>query len=1049
MNPLWIIDFSSNEVFKKQIENLRSAIKLPGREWLKYSTYSGESSEDSINENDCVKKGQALFFEEYFQGFNRHDVQTSSGNEPTFLFDIHFIIDIRKHETHEALFKIINNLKHSKFVETPNKYFYLHLWLPDGLDLTDRVQESDTDFLNLLHNFQNQKLFFDHVLIYSSIESKEKKDDAFVQIFNGINLISVGSDSNSTKSIFNSQFTHIQQEKRFLLCEALSIYHEKDVFIEQQSYILGDILLKAFKDNNEKPFVDNEKVNDVVLNSKLEKILDPNLLNHEITSDFLSPDKPQNKINPSEISDRILVGFKQNDSKTKPLDKFIWNPSKLLNGFYLRFLFTIKKNLINEIQQAIQWKWEDFKKNIDEKARVEVAKTNKILDDKIFSIFDYQNPAKECSLQQALKINERIEQQSKDILGKFDSEKSIYRFKELSNDDNFAYFPMTDKFKNALETVNLTYAGLNSKEKQKEIVSHIETIVKNYPIVWWAQFTRVLLSVFCLVLVTGPIIGLFNSKTQSSFTDIKYIGIGAFLSLFPLILFWWKNRQRKQVLISMVNQYIAVTLEELNEKALIYNRSKVSEYLQMVCSYLEWVKNDKIKKRLIGGINLQKPKDFSFTSSESFQPLFTIPVDVEDVSNDSLRQKDNLTSIQPASFGSPKITLFDDLSQIATKVNCRSGNITLFDLIKDNDKKVDILQELMQHKVKVNNLYSDATIHAEPKLNILLLLDVSGSMRGQNFDKLKEVVLKLKVNHQDNLSWIAFSNEAKTDKESNDNIPELFGYTNLKSAFDKALEMDATSFDKVILVSDGLPTTSTGHFLSDFDRQKLCQDAFSINKPLDVIYIGNDDEGKTFMKALAEITGGRSYEQSIDSLDEKLAQSMKIKYDVVSADENKTFSELLQMGHTDGCNSAIKIFCINKLSQVSNNIEEYLEFNGASKEGMVNLLRAATMLPHSLNSSSEKPYLIYKFNDGASIENWITNHKNNSGLVTTLDFSTDTYYENINIFNSIVGIRPLGGLENLNTEDKLKEKINFSKNDAWDLLKDPENIKGEKIEINN
>jgi hypothetical protein len=62
-------------------------------------------------------------------------------------------------------------------------------------------------------------------------------------------------------------------------------------------------------------------------------------------------------------SDKLLGGIKPSDSKTKALDTFIWNPAKLLNGFYLGFLFTIKKNLINEIQQEIQWKWEDFKNN--------------------------------------------------------------------------------------------------------------------------------------------------------------------------------------------------------------------------------------------------------------------------------------------------------------------------------------------------------------------------------------------------------------------------------------------------------------------------------------------------------------------------------------------------------------------------------------------------------------------------------------------------------------------------------------------------------------
>jgi hypothetical protein len=827
----------------------------------------------------------------------------------------------------------------------------------------------------------------------------------------------------------------------------LGVYHERDVFIDQQAYILGDILIKAFREHTEKPFVNNEEVNEIVSNSNLDELLKPNQLNYAITSDYRAPDKPHNKIDLGKLTDKVLGGIKPSDSKTKALDSYIWNPAKLLNGFYLGFLFTIKKNLINEIQQEIQWKWEDFKKNVDEKSRAVVAETNKKLDNHIFSIFNHQNPVKECSLQQALKINERIETKSNDIFGKFEAEKASYQFKEISGDEHFAYFPMTDTYKNALETVNLTYAGLSSKDKQKEIVGHIETIVKNYPVVWWAQFTRVMLSVFCLILITGPIIGLFSGASQSSFTDYKYIGIGAILSLIPLILFWWQNRQRKQVLVSMVNQYIAVALEELNEKALNYNRAKVSECLQMVCSYLAWVKTDKIQKRLIGGLRIQKPKDFSFTPADSLQPLFTIPVLVEDLNDDTANPKNHVSKIESAAFGIPKEPLFKDFSQITTKVKCSSGQVTLMDLVQNDDKKIELLQDLMAQKVPINELYGDATLAENPKLNILLLLDVSGSMRGPSFDTLKRVVSNLKSSHQDSLHWIAFSDEARTESECNGEIPALFGYTNLKAAFEKAKDLRSFRFDKLILVSDGLPTTNSGQLVSDVERQNLCQDAFSLNKPLDIIYIGNDDGGKMFMKQLAETTGGKSYAQSIESLDDRLQHSMKIKYEITGVDQTKRMDELLQMGHTDACNNAIKLFCMDKLMDVSNTIEEYLAHKGSSEDGIISLLRTATMLPHSLNSSDQKPYLFYKFNKNDSIAPWLQNHKQNSGLVSTLDFKTYEFHEIPSIFNLVVGIRPLGSLMNLDTEEKLKDEKKFVKSDTWDLISEPVNIRNEKIDF--
>ena len=100
----------------------------------------------------------------------------------------------------------------------------------------------------------------------------------------------------------------------------------------------------------------------------------------------------------------------------------------------------------------------------------------------------------------------------------------------------------------------------------------------------------------------------------------------------------------------MVNQYIAVALGELNEKALDYNRGKVSECMQIVCTYLAWVKTDKIQKRLIGGLRLQKHKDFSFMPTESLQPLFTIPLVVEDLKDETAKQKNHVSKIESAAL---------------------------------------------------------------------------------------------------------------------------------------------------------------------------------------------------------------------------------------------------------------------------------------------------------------------------------------------------------------------------------------------------------------
>ena len=76
--------------------------------------------------------------------------------------------------------------------------------------------------------------------------------------------------------------------------------------------------------------------------------------------------------------------------------------------------------------------------------------------------------------------------------------------------------------------------------------------------------------------------------------------------------------------------------------------------------------------------------------------------------------------------------------------------------------------------------------------------------------------------------------------------------------------------------------------------------------------------------------------------------------------------------------------------------------------------------------------------------------KQNSGLVSTLDFKTHEFHEIPNILNTVVGIRPIGSLMNLDTEEKLKEENKFTKSEVCDLIKNPVNFKNEPIEfINN
>lgn len=1035
--PVWIIDFTKGIVFCTIIDAFKKSVEWDLNPWLQYCKIDNESDREKL-------KNFALELFDSSAEFNFNDeIIAANRDNPNLLdFDVHIIGNIR--DISCEFFQTFDELRKLSYCRTPNVLYYFHLWIPESLDISGRMIDNDNEFLVALHNLQSvapEPMFNGGVYVYSSDNNENFIKDSYYRMFLATSTFSFGSPMNEFER------SNLPEPNTIFQANAQGIFLEMETYIEQQAYILGDILVKAFKDWKIKPFFDVDAVEKSLVYINISKLLDAHQINFALAS--------KNRIN-IDINKLNEIIFNQSSSSSQ-----IWRPSVLLNQFYLGFLHRIKKNLINEAQKEIQFKWEDYKKKIDDEVQTVLSKIQNDLIDGIFKIFDHKNPSQQCTLQQVLEITERLEKKSKGISETFEGERTSFIFNELGVNEGFAFVPniasvkdvkgleINDYFK-ALTTVNLTYKDLNSNDKQKEIIGHIETTVKNYPVVWWAQFTRVMLSVFCLILITGPIIGLSSGATQSSFTDFKHMGIGAILSLIPMVLFWWQNRQRKQVLVSMVNQYIAVALEELNDKALNYNRGKVAECMKMVCSYLAWVKTDKIQKRLIGGLRLSKPEDLSFKPSESFQPLFTIPVSIEDLKDDTSKQQNVSSQLISAAFGKPQVPLFSDLSKLTTKVKCPSGLISLIDLVKTDTKKVELLQALMEQKVRVNKMYSDATINLDPPFKCLLLLDVSGSMRGNDFNKLKQVVLNLKNTHQENLRWIAFSDDATTDEECSNGIPELFGYTNLKSAFDKAAGLyDTYPFDKVILVSDGLPTTMDGQFLNNAQRQNLCQVAFSLNKPLDVIYIGNDDLGKGFMKVLAESTGGKSYEQSINSLDERLQQNMLIKYDITDTDKTKRFDDLLKEGNSEACVAGIQQFCIEKINDVTRNIEQYL-IDFSSIPGFVNFIESTDKY-EDVNSSLEKQVqLIYKYhNDQADFKDWLDNILNNYKVVSRND-QTFQFKNDMNLMNTILALRQIRNLGSLKIEKKYFDTTEFNfKKEILKGIDEPQNLGGKKISFKN
>jgi|GEM_PF-5633729 len=140
-----------------------------------------------------------------------------------------------------------------------------------------------------------------------------------------------------------------------------------------------------------------------------------------------------------------------------------------------------------------------------------------------------------------------------------------------------------------------------------------------------------------------------------------------------------------------------------------------------------------------------------------------------------------------------------------------------------------------------------ATIREEKQLaqaqeNVVMLLDVSGSMGEYVEDKRKIDHLREAVRGYPSLRKVSFSSGI-FDRS----IPEPNGGTDMGRGF-AYLRTAVGNIREVILISDGLPD----------DPEEALAEAKALRCPVNVIYIGpGGDVGEAFMQRLAAETGGR------------------------------------------------------------------------------------------------------------------------------------------------------------------------------------------------
>jgi hypothetical protein len=1064
LKPVWIIDLTDqNEVEQQLIDYIASY--GDGKKWFHYSRYSDlglnndfsdlkklteKYIEVADNVGSLLLKPKADPYRPSLldtEIFNINTIQNGvfSGRPAIDSLDVFVVGDLKNPQTRRHFNALIHKLKQIKqdpinsWIDTNTScYYYGLLWLPKNLDVKGFLSEDDKQFLNQIHNFQQEQVsgdyIYDNIFLFQSDIDEDSKKESFNSMALGILSISATAYSNAI-----SKFLQQNKEQLIFKAKAAGIFYETEVHKEQQGFILSDVLLNAFKDEKRSPFVDlNNTDLQVSKCSLVEKgLLQPDQINASLTKD--------NSI----IEDNEL---EKNIFKTDhPSVSDFLNPADLWNKYYNGFVVNLKKNIINSVKQTLYWKLIKYQQQVELNTTQWIKDNSATLENQVFSIFNENDPAANCSLQQLFGIAKGLDSKIKYEAEQFSAGNKTINSTSSPN-SRFAAFPLSEKYQKALATAKAIYGtDQNDNIEDKKALETLETHISNHPVIYLAQVIRAVLIALCLIFISIPFFK-FLCLGENPILNFPLLGKypiigGVIAACIPIAIFVWKSRQYTNRLKSYIEQYIAVLWHKTNNEAYQFNQTQITECYDQLINFSEnWLIKEKIEKKLIGGLFSKLPRDFNFKSSKWFQPLLSNPTKVkENITNDT-------ASVQLTSGTFDGLALIPENKIPSPNVTLPTGEKLISELTLDD--KMALIRKLMKEEIKVNKVISDKLDIVEPPFVSLLLLDVSGSMRGDSFKKLVDIVDRLKKSYKEKIRWIAFSTDAKTDEECNNEIPRDFGFTFLDKALEKVKEINFP-YDKVILVSDGAPTDEDGCSLKGNALWEMTNKAKSIGKPIDVIFIGEkNSNGEKYMLSLAAETNGIALSDNIDVLEDKMKKNLSVKYQLTDADKKLTFDKLLKMAHIDACSEALFEFCKKQLAQMNYSIEQMMT-TYMDADGLTPLFRFTSRFDN-VKSTNATVKILFKSTKSEEL-NVSDNMKilfkksiENTGLHGT----DEVQYENpLNSIVTCVGIQSLpSGLSELNlayvpenTEAKKDLVFEYFKEAYSDIA--PQNLFGKELEF--
>lgn len=996
-NPIWVIDQTESDKFYPLILSLAKTQNLlpeftekesfntltffnPFKEkestWLNYHAFKKQAYPE-------IKETADQFFTMNKEYSFRSDIVDKNRIEsfrPSLYFDIHVVLDFEK--SHHELINSLIDLK-KEFLEgkwTEETRFYFHLLMPLQTNLSKSV---DPQLLGRIHKMESEKELGDKlegVFVYSSDNDEAYKEDCYSKIF-----LSIIGLSGQKKRFIDRYFENYNGLT--FQTESAGVFLEDEVYKEKQAFILSKLISLtlneadgAFKNENNA----KEKSNDISLQE---------LEGNELIS------KLQCKKN-------LFADLKKvvNSDDSNGWIKYWHQPKNQLNLYFKGFLAKLKFNLINQVSGVLEDEYKTYEKKALRQKEINIQTISKNLDQEIFKVLDNKP---HNTLNQCYAVSEKL----------YDRVKKEYvgdENKEPKNADK-----LNKIFKNDGPNIEQVDADKIIEEKNI-LLKEISTLVKDHPIIFWAALSRVSIITLLLCVLSNylgaPIVTIFNLGLE----NYPWIP-GLLISVIPVFLVFRNQFKRTKNIHQRIEKYIALSIEELNQRVEKLNKRHIQETRSAVLAYLEWVKNDKIKKRLIDGIKdaIFEPKEYAFNVKSkvnipALQPIYDLPIDSNKIGAFSLPQSTSADFSVARNNPILKKGLLDRMSPV---IQISNQNVTFSELFDDNSRLVDILPEYYDFEVEVDKVYQDAAIVKEEPKRYLLVLDVSGSMAEEinfkNTRKSKYEALKTTLNELGTdtngleLQYIAFSTDAEIVKDIS-NLPKPNGVTNLPAAFN-LINNKVSEFDKVILVSDGQPTDSSGKVLPDNDKLDLQKIAFGLGKPLDVIYIGEtQDDGVDFMQRLAAITGGYYFAENIDRLKNCIEERFKIFYQVADKKQKLPIRKLLESGNKEACIFGLFAFCQSKVEKTSISLEKCLAEMLQSNEydGYKTFLKTSANFPELNSPVKAMTFNISNLRDTMK-------DKMKDKIESSLDVEFLEFMNEYKFMHSIIGLRQIKQISDL------------------------------------